>query len=333
MVQYSTGVLTPVWVKALDHVEIADQLFQRGMRISVSHQTALRLISESAVELDPVQDFPPFCLIESLGNLLQEVDFIGLSVTDPKLLEKTQSKLLVGGRLNSLVEGCEIRWFDTDLFPHVWNELLRKSRRAINIYAQFEAILRNLRITSLSHCAREPYSDEEKRELGLLSTPGPTQPGFPFHYRMIGSGWVRFGEELELIKRSQNAFTQQCLRDGRILVFCPDHGITPPARWRREPYQYILNDRYSFVFSVDLPKPWFSATGGPRDKGAREASRTALKWLEELYASRNAREPIKTKEWFLQEMVRNFGLSKNAAKMVWKDANIPDMKKSGRRNV
>ncbi|AXI43166.1 hypothetical protein [Sulfitobacter sp. SK011] len=323
---------TQVSVIALDHGHVEDQPVHKGMRISLSDQTALRLISECAVELDPVQEFPPFSLIEGLSDLLHQVDLIGPSVTEPKLLEKTQSKLLDGGRLNSLVEECEIRWFDTDLVPHVWNVLLCKSRRTVNIFAQLEAILRNLKNTSPSKCARERYSNEDRRELGLLPAHGPTQPGLPYHYRMIGPEWVRFGEELERLKHSQNAFTQKCLREGRILVFCPDHGITPPARWQREPYQYILNDRYSFVFAADLPKTWFAAAGGPLDKGARKASRDALRWLEECYASRSDRESIQKKDWFLQEMVKNFGLSKNAAKMVWKDANIPDMKKSGRRN-
>lgn len=321
-----------VSVIALDHRHLKDQPVHKGMRISLSDQTAVRLISECAVELDPVQEFPPFSLIQGLHDLLHKVDLIGPPVTEPKLLEKTQSKLLDGGRRNSLVEGSEIRWFDTDLVPHVWNALLHKPRRTVNIFAQLEAILRKLKNTSPSHCAREPYSNEDRRELGLLPTPGPTQPGFPYHYRMIGPEWVKFGEELEMLKRSQNAFTQKCLREGRILVFCPNHGITPPARWQREPYQYILNDRYSFVFAADLPKPWFSAAGGPLDKGAREASRDALRWLEKYYASRSDREPIQNKDWFLQEMVKKFGLSKNAAKMVWKDANIPNMKKSGRRS-
>ena len=110
--------LPPVWVKALDQGHVADQHVHRGMRISLTDQMALRLISECAVELDPVQEFPPFGMIDGLSDLLHEANLIGPSVTEPKLLEKTQSKLLDGGRLNSLVEGCEIRWFDTNLIPH-----------------------------------------------------------------------------------------------------------------------------------------------------------------------------------------------------------------------
>ena len=113
-----------VSVIALDHRHVEDQPVHKGMRISLSDQTAVGLISECAVELDSVQEFPPFSLIQGLHDLLHKADLIGPPVTEPKLLEKTQSKLLDGGRRNSLVEGSEIRWFDTDLVPHVWNALL-----------------------------------------------------------------------------------------------------------------------------------------------------------------------------------------------------------------
>jgi len=226
-----------VSVIALDHGKVEDQPVHKGMRISLSDQAAIRLISECAVELDPVQEFPPFSLIEGLSDLLNQVDLIGPSVTEPKLLEKTQSKLLDGGRRNSLVEGHEIRWFDTDLVPHVWNALLHKPRRTVNIFSQLEAIIRHLKRTSQSHDVRELYSNEERRDLGLALMNDPTPRGCRYRYRMVGSEWVRFIEELEMLKRSQNDFTQKCLCEGRILVFCPDNGIMPPARWQKEPYQ------------------------------------------------------------------------------------------------
>ena len=298
--------------------------------VQVDAAEGFALVLAGAAVLDAQQSDPPFAILNEISERAIRLETLGPALVISEAFEAVEGEVLRNGVRQMLAKGHTLNWArDVDEAKQLVEcQLSGCTERDSNLFEQFVKVMTKQIWTSPEVHIYEKVTDELRFEHRLVSQPsvGFTILADYTVMRQLDEEWWHFNVQFEEVTRKLQKTFSQGLFDGRIIVV----EETPRAERMVAPKlaeKYVSsneNSSFYYLLSKDLPLSLFEPSVALAVKKAE-----AKRWLEiacTKLADQGLRPNGDDAQYVLSE---RFGLSPNAAKTVWSEANIPNRNQLG----
>lgn len=270
---------------------------------------------------------PPIESLECLETLLDGRSSYGRAIDKPELLEKAKRLLCETGRLQTIVLGHHIAWYNTraSLRNAACERLCRNASVPEDIYSNLVAVfskdVRKHEFKVERMCAATPQ--EMKRERLLRKTAVTFVTG-RHEYKALPKEWFEARARFQELNNELDRQLIAAILEGR-LICAQLSGSGATILHPKEAAKQSKRNRFGqlqYSFTEDLPAGFF---GEGLDKAKRR--RNAAAWMEKVLSVAIAKGKQARSEDMRKIAESRYGLTPNGAKEAWR--NVPENLKPG----
>ncbi|MDU8929671.1 hypothetical protein RXV86_19985 [Alisedimentitalea sp. MJ-SS2] len=313
----------------------------------VPDQEAGELVLSGAAILSKEQKEPPVVLLEQLSKRLDDLDMIGPSAVEYKVLAKLGKTLVQSGVRQSLLDQHQLDWLTfREVKQRARLRLVGDANGRVDLLEALNKSCRHFLESKQSPiCLRRklPESELDEKEMWLI-TQGANGADLSYEsdwirgriqesqkklwqYVKVGGDWRDFLKEMGRIKSKLNRAWARAFSEGRVL--CVDEAI------RGDRFVSPEEAAKTIVPKKGVSRLFLLTSSLPLSDYADHAQLTAIrsatrKWLNSVGGQIHAmgRRASKAQLGVIAE--QRFGLSEDAFNAVWKNASFPNKSARGK---
>lgn len=280
---------------------------------------AREAVFSGSASLHSVQKTPPFWVLEELERRFVHFDKLGPPAIDKKAFENIDAHVFRSGLMQKLVNGETLHWVGgpSELRNLVATALSDCTNQDQNVYAQamrvFDVFIHRQKFDQTPIDVGDRRFNRDTYFISAASVSGSSIDAY-----FIGEDWSKYKTKLNVLDKQFTEFLRQSFKEGRILVSESQSSgsvlVSPENAF--EEFLKGPDFLYHYLLTNDLPQEWFHSPEELPSKMSR-----AIRWLENSEKKLAAKAVRASQGDYTNIMMRKFGLSMNAAKDVWKQAD------------